>query len=46
MTPALLSEVLAKAPPGVIDPNLLVGNESSDDAAVYRLNDEQVRTII
>ena len=41
MTPALLSEVLAKAPKGVIDPNLLVGNESSDDAAVYRLNDEQ-----
>ena len=41
MTPALLSEVLGKAPPGVIDPNLLVGNESSDDAAVYRLNDEQ-----
>jgi selenide, water dikinase len=41
MTPALLSEVLAKAPRGVIDPNLLVGNESSDDAAVYRLNDEQ-----
>ena len=41
MTPALLSEVLAKAPSGVIDPNLLVGNESSDDAAVYRLNDEQ-----
>jgi selenide,water dikinase len=41
MTPALLSEVLAKAPKGVFDPNLLVGNESSDDAAVYRLNDEQ-----
>lgn len=41
MTPALLSEVLAKAPKGVFDPNLLVGNESSDDAAVYRLNDHQ-----
>ena len=41
MTPALLSEVLAKAPPGIVDPNLLVGNESSDDAAVYRLNAEQ-----
>jgi len=41
MTPALLSEVLAKAPKGVFDPNLLVGNESSDDAAVYRLNDQQ-----
>ena len=41
MTPALLREVLAKAPQGVFDANLLVGNESSDDAAVYRLNDEQ-----
>jgi selenide,water dikinase len=41
MTPALLSEVLAKAPKGLIDPNLLVGNESCDDAAVYRLNGEQ-----
>lgn len=41
MTPALLSEVLGKSPKGIFDPNLLVGNESSDDAAVYRLNDEQ-----
>ncbi len=41
MTPALLSEVLAKAPVGIVDPNLLVGNETCDDAAVYRLNDEQ-----
>jgi len=41
MTPALLSEVLAKAPKGIVDPNLLVGYESSDDAAVYRLNDTQ-----
>jgi selenide,water dikinase len=41
MTPALLSEVLSLAPKGLVDPNLLVGNESSDDAAVYKLNDEQ-----
>src|SRR5690606_11399148 len=41
MTPALLSEVLAKAPAGLVDPNLLVGNETCDDAAVYRLNAEQ-----
>ncbi len=41
MTPALLSEVLAKSPKGIFDPNLLVGNESYDDAAVYRLNDQQ-----
>jgi selenide, water dikinase len=37
----LLSEVLAKAPQGLVDPNLLVGNETSDDAAVYRLNERQ-----
>jgi selenide,water dikinase len=41
MTPALLSEVLARSPKGIVDPNLLVGNESYDDAAVYRLNDHQ-----
>lgn len=41
MTPALLSEVLSLAPKGFVDANLLVGNESSDDAAVYKLNDQQ-----
>jgi selenide,water dikinase len=37
----LLSEVLAGLPSGAIFPDLLVGNESSDDAAVYRINDRQ-----
>jgi len=37
----LLSEILAHTPAPVFDPNLLVGYESSDDAAVYRLNDQQ-----
>jgi len=37
----LLSEVLAGTPLGRTWPNLLVGHESSDDAAVYRLNDTQ-----
>jgi selenide,water dikinase len=37
----LLSEVLAGLPLGRVYPDLLVGNESSDDAAVYRLNDTQ-----
>jgi selenide, water dikinase len=37
----LLSEVLAGTPAGRLWPNLLVGNESSDDAAVYRLSDAQ-----
>ncbi len=33
--------MLAGTPVGRIYPDLLVGNESSDDAAVYRLNDTQ-----
>jgi selenide, water dikinase len=37
----LLSEILAKAPLTAAFPNLLVGNESADDAAVYRINDTQ-----
>jgi selenide,water dikinase len=37
----LLSEVLAGSPAGKVFPDLLVGKESSDDAAVYRLNDRQ-----
>jgi selenide,water dikinase len=37
----LLSEILAKAPLTSAFPNLIVGTESHDDAAVYRLNDTQ-----
>ncbi len=37
----MLAELLAKAPLASAYPNLLVGTESSDDAAVYRLNDQQ-----
>ena len=37
----MLSEILAKAPLSSAFPNLLVGTESCDDAAVYRLNDTQ-----
>jgi selenide,water dikinase len=37
----LLSEVLAASPIARGYANLLVGNESSDDAAVYRLSDTQ-----
>jgi selenide,water dikinase len=37
----LLSEVLAGSPAARGFPDLLVGNESNDDAAVYRLNDRQ-----
>ncbi len=37
----MLSEVLAGTPPATVCPDLLVGAETSDDAAVYRLNDTQ-----
>ncbi len=41
IAPGLLSEILARAPQGIVPPELLVGTETSDDAAVYRLNDSQ-----
>ncbi|WP_374604222.1 selenide, water dikinase SelD [Niveibacterium sp.] len=41
IAPAVLSRLLASAPAGIVPPALMVGNETSDDAAVYRLNDEQ-----
>lgn len=37
----MLSEILAKAPLARAFPDLIVGTESCDDAAVYRLNDTQ-----
>jgi selenide,water dikinase len=41
IAPAILSEILASIPLRVRPAELLVGIETSDDAAVYRLNDEQ-----
>lgn len=41
IAPGLLREILARAPQGIVPPQLLVGTETSDDAAVYRLNDAQ-----
>ncbi len=41
IAPGVLSELLAGMPGMQAYQDLLVGNESSDDAAVYRLNDEQ-----
>ncbi|MGB4672386.1 MAG: selenide, water dikinase SelD [Azovibrio sp.] len=41
IAPAILSRILAATPAAVLPPQLLVGSESSDDAAVYRLNDSQ-----
>jgi selenide,water dikinase len=41
IAPALLREMLAGAPLSAACDDLLVGTESADDAAVYRLNDSQ-----
>ncbi|MES2356337.1 MAG: selenide, water dikinase SelD [Pseudomonadota bacterium] len=41
IAPAVLSKILADLPPMKIFPDLIVGSESSDDAAVYRLNAQQ-----
>ncbi len=41
IAPGVLSELLANMPAAHGYSNLLVGTETSDDAAVYRLNDEQ-----
>ena len=40
MAPKTLEEILKSLPKGVKDDNLLVGYESKDDAAVYKINDE------
>ncbi len=41
IAPGVLEQILAKSAPGLIPKDLLVGIETSDDAAVYRLNDRQ-----
>lgn len=41
IAPAVLHDLLARAPAGLIPADLLVGTEHSDDAAVYRLNERQ-----
>ncbi len=41
IAPGVLEQILAKSSPGLIPKDLLVGIETSDDAAVYRLNDRQ-----
>ncbi len=38
--PGILSRVLEKLPKGPIDENLLVGYDSKDDAAVYRISED------
>jgi selenide, water dikinase len=41
IAPAVLSEILAASPISGLPKELLVGTETADDAAVYRLNDAQ-----
>lgn len=38
MRPQALEEVLRGLPP-LVDPNVLVGTSTSDDAGVYKIND-------
>jgi len=41
IAPGVLEQILAKSAPGLIPKDLLVGIETADDAAVYRINDRQ-----
>jgi selenide, water dikinase len=41
IAPGVLAELLKRAAPMPAFPDLLVGSETADDAAVYRINDEQ-----
>ena len=41
IAPGVLSAILAESPATKAFPNLLVGTENSDDAAVYKLNETQ-----
>jgi selenide, water dikinase len=41
IAPAVLQQIIAKSGPSLLPKELLVGIETSDDAAVYRINDTQ-----
>src|ERR1700677_2250695 len=41
LSPAVLRDILAGMPRAAVFPDLLVGTETADDAAVWRLNAEQ-----
>ncbi len=41
IAPGVLEKILAKTAPALVPPQLLVGIETSDDAAVYQINAEQ-----
>jgi selenide,water dikinase len=41
IAPGVLQQIIARASPGILPEALLVGIETSDDAAVYRISDTQ-----
>ena len=41
IAPGVLQDILSRTPAAAAFPNLLVGTESADDAAVWKLNDQQ-----
>src|SRR5690349_24988586 len=41
IAPALLEQIIAKSGAGILPKQLLVGTETSDDAAVYQINESQ-----
>ena len=41
IAPGVLSEILKASAPGFLPPQLMVGIETADDAAVWKLNDQQ-----
>ena len=41
IAPGVLQQIIAKSGMGIVPPALLVGFETSDDAAVYQINDSQ-----
>lgn len=45
IAPAVLTDILSRIPLGLTPKELLVGTETSDDAAVWRLNDEQALVV-
>src|SRR3979409_2657109 len=41
IAPGVLSQILRSSVGGIVPPELMVGIETADDAAVYKLNDTQ-----
>src|SRR6202158_422359 len=41
IAPSVLRDIIARSSPAIVPRDLLVGIETADDAAVYRINDRQ-----